>query len=207
MTLRHLQGPRTLLPQSGSSEKVQTNDSRMLSLVYRNGSLWAAHTVFLPAGGSATRSSVQWWEFHPDGAIQQLGRIDDDTATLFRAFPSIAVNSQNDVLIGYSLFSSSSFPSAAYSFRAGTDPASTTQAEVTLKMGEAEYFKTFGGPDNRWGDYSNTVVDPANDLDMWTIQEYAETPTGVDDLWGTWWGKIVVTPVVVKKRTGQVISD
>jgi hypothetical protein len=193
-------------PQSGSSSKVQVNDSRMLSLTYRNESLWAAHTVFLPAGGP-TRSAVQWWEFLPDGTINQFGRIDDGTATLFRAFPSLAVNSQDDVLIGYALFSSSIFPSAAYSFRNGTDTASTMQSEVTLKAGEAKYYKDFGGGRNRWGDYSNTAVDPANDLDMWTIQEYAETPNMTDDLWGTWWGKIAVTPGVVKKRTGQVVSD
>ncbi len=193
-------------PQSGTSSKIQVNDSRMLSLVYRNGSLWATHTVFLPAGGP-TRSAVQWWEFLPNGTVNQFGRIDDESATLFRAFPSLAVNAQNDVLIGYSVFSSSSFPSAAYSFRTGTDPANTLQAEATLKSGEAKYVKTFGGSRNRWGDYSNTVVDPSNDLDMWTIQEYAETPTGADDLWGTWWGKIAIAPVATKKRTGQVISD
>ncbi len=197
-------------PQSGTTDKVQNNDSRMLSLVYRNGSLWAVHTVFLPVGGP-TRSAIQWLEFLPDGTIQQFGRIDDSSATTFRAFPSLAVNSQGDVLIGYSTFSASIFPSAAYSFRSGTDTASTMQSEVTLKAGEAKYFKTFGGPDNRWGDYSNTVVDPVNDLDMWTIQEYAETPSmfGEDlfDRWGTWWGKIAVSPAVVKRRTGQVISD
>ncbi len=200
-------GDQDFAPQSGSSGKIQTNDSRMLSLTYRNGSLWAAHTVFLPAGGSPTRSAVQWWEFHPDGAVQQFGRIDDPTATIFRAFPSLAVNSQSDVLIGYSSFSASIFPSGAYSFRSGTDTASTLQSEVILKAGEAKYDKDFGTGRNRWGDYSNTVVDPSNDLDMWTIQEYAETPTGADDLWGTWWGKIAPTPAVVKKRTGQMISD
>ena len=26
---------------------------------------------------------------------------------------------------------------------------------------------------NRWGDYSSTVVDPVNDTDFWTVQEYA----------------------------------
>jgi hypothetical protein len=120
----------------------------------------------------------------------QFGRIDDGVPPLtFYAYPSLAVNKNNDVLIGYSRFSSSQFASANYSYRAGTDPANTLQPDVVLKAGEAPYNKTFGGPSNRWGDYSNTQVDPLDDKTLWTIQEYAAAPSGVDR-WGTWWGRI-----------------
>jgi hypothetical protein len=30
--------------------------------VYRNGSLWTAQTIFLPASGTPNRCSVQWWQ-------------------------------------------------------------------------------------------------------------------------------------------------
>jgi len=66
-----------------------------------------------------------------------------------------------------------------------------------LKTGEAPYYKTGqtmgipgGGTDNRWGDYSATVVDPTDNVTFWTLQEYAQTPdpgTGASR-WGTWWG-------------------
>jgi uncharacterized repeat protein (TIGR01451 family) len=65
-----------------------------------------------------------------------------------------------------------------------------------LKPGEGQYYKIgVVSQKNRWGDYSSTVVDPANDRDMWTIQEYAATPAGTgvnngDGRWGTWWGKL-----------------
>ena len=91
-------------PQLGSTQKIQNNDSRIQNAVYRNGSLWATHTVFLPAGG-ATRTAVQWWELTPTGTVKQRGRIDDATGQKFYAFPSIAVNKNSDVLIGYSSFS------------------------------------------------------------------------------------------------------
>jgi hypothetical protein len=194
-------------PQQGTTAKIQTGDSRLLTLVYRNGSLWAAQTVFLPGNTTPTRSAVQWWQFLPDGDVQQLGRIDDGTGTIFRAFPSLAVNSQNDVLIGYSTFSSNQFASGSYSFRAGSDLPNTMQSEVLLKGGEDTYFKDFGSGKNRWGDFSNTVVDPANDLDMWTIQEYAESHVSDESRWGTWWGKIAIAPVVTIKRRGQLVSD
>jgi hypothetical protein len=60
-----------------------------------------------------------------------------------------------------------------------------------MKAGEAPYYRTFGGPRNRWGDYSATCVDPVDDTTLWTIQEYAKTP---ESTWGTWWGKLELVP-------------
>jgi hypothetical protein len=185
-------------PQKDSAKLIDTGDTRMQSVVVRNGSIWGAHTIFLPAGGSPTRASVQWWQLTTAAAptLVQRGVIDDPNpadGTNFYAFPSLAVNANNDMLIGYSRFSVNQHPSANYAFRAGTDPANTLRDDTVLKAGEASYFKTFGGSSNRWGDYSNTVVDPANDLDMWTIQEYAATHVGTSESsnrWGTWWGRI-----------------
>src|SRR5260221_10076984 len=99
-------------------------------------------------------------------------------------YPSIAVNANNDVLIGYSRFSASQYASANYSFRLSCNAANTLQSDAVLKAGEGPYYKVgVTSQKNRWGDYSSTVVDPANDLDMWTIQEYAATParTGAND--------------------------
>jgi hypothetical protein len=185
-------GTDDFAPQLATTLKVQNNDSRIQNVIYRNGSLWCVHTLFLPAGSSPTRTAIQWWEISPTGTVRQRGRIDDATGNTFYAFPSIAVNSVNDVLIGYSRYSASQFVTANYSFRAGTDPLGSLRDDTVLKAGEASYFKTGSAtpPRNRWGDYSSTVVDPTNDKDMWTIQEYAATPAGGNDKWGTWWGRI-----------------
>jgi hypothetical protein len=203
-------GSADFAPQMGTSEKIQNNDSRMLTVVYRNGSLWTAQTIFLPAGGTPTRSAVQWGQFTPSGTIEQFGRIEDANGALFYAYPSLAVNSRNDALVGYSSFSANQFASAAYSFRAAGDPLNTMRSSLDFKAGEASYVKRFTGTRNRWGDYSNTVVDPLNDLDFWTIQEYAGTPAGGGcssncDRWGTWWAK--VSPPAARKRRAQVISQ
>lgn len=177
-------------PQLGTPARIATNDSRIQNVVYRNGSLWCAHTVFLPFPGTVLRSSVQWWQFDAAGNIQQRGRIDDPAGLNFFAFPTIAVNKFNDVLVGYSRFSATQYASANYSFRAASDVPNTLRDDAMLKAGEASYFKTFGGTSNRWGDYSSTVVDPANDTDLWTIQQYATQPSGGFDRWATWWGRI-----------------
>ncbi|HEX5734877.1 MAG TPA: BACON domain-containing carbohydrate-binding protein [Blastocatellia bacterium] len=177
-------------PQLGTPARIATNDSRIQNLVYRNGSLWCAHTAFLPFPGTVLRSSVQWWQFDAAGNIQQRGRIDDPSGLNFFAFPTIAVNLFNDVLVGYSRFSATQYASANYSFRAASDAPNTLRDDAVLKAGEASYFKTFGGASNRWGDYSSTVVDPVNDTDLWTIQQYATQPSGGFDRWATWWGRI-----------------
>lgn len=178
-----------IAPQPGKGTKINVSDSRMQTVVYRNGSLWCAHTVFLPATGTVTRSAIQWWQLDPTGKVEQFGRIDDSSGTIFRAYPSLAVNKNGDVLIGYSRFSPGEFASAAYSVRAHTDPLGSLREEVVYKAGEASYDR-FKDKKNRWGDYSHTVVDPKNDLDMWTIQEYARPKSGTLDRWGTWWAMV-----------------
>jgi hypothetical protein len=182
-------------PQLGSAEKLAANDSRMQTCVYRNGSIWCTHTVFLPSG-AATRSAVQWWQLTPSGAVLQRGRIDDPSGAKFFAFPSISVNSTNDALIGYSRFGADQYASGNYAYRQCGDPPGTTHDDTVLKAGEGPYTKKFSGAENRWGDFSATVVDPVNDAAMWTIQEYAALPdgSGADSgRWGTWWGG-VATP-------------
>jgi subtilisin-like proprotein convertase family protein len=183
-------GGADFAPQLGSAVKIQNNDSRMQNVVYRNGSLWCAQTVFLPSGASATRSAIQWWQLTTAGAITQRGRVDDSTGQKFYAFPSIAVNKNSDVLVGYSRFSGQIYAGSAYSFRGQADPVNTLRTEAGLKAGSDDYYKTFSGTRNRWGDYSSTVVDPVNDLDMWTIQEHADLASGGVSRWGTWWGRV-----------------
>ena len=187
-------------PQLGSAQKIQTNDARMQNVVYRNGSLWATHTIFLPAGGAPTRSSVQWWQIAPNNppatppGIVQSGRVDDPSGVNFYAFPSIAVNQNSDLLLGYSRFSASQYASGNYAFRAASDPPGTLRTDTVMKAGEAPYYKVFSSLRNRWGDYSHTYVDPVNDRDFWTIQEYAAPHLDGYDRWGTWWGKLVPPP-------------
>lgn len=173
-------------PQAGSSALIDNGDAHINNTVYRNGSLWAAQTVAVNS-----HSVVQWWQLTTSGSIQQQGRISPNDSYA-RAYPSIAVNANNAALIGYSIFSTGTYPSAAYSYRASSDSANTVESEVVFKSGLGPYYNVAGNPANanRWGDYSTTVVDPVNDVGFWTIQEYAETPNSAASdygVWGTWW--------------------
>jgi hypothetical protein len=178
--------------QLGSPHNIQVNDSRIRSAVVRGGYLWAAQGVLLPAA-SPSHAAAQWWQLEPDsGRVVQRGLLADPSGRASYAFPSLAVNSRGDMLIGYSRFSPDSYASAGFAYRAAEDAPGSLRPEALLKAGEAPYFKAFAGSNNRWGDYSATLVDPRNDLDFWTIQEYAALPAAGWDRWGTWWGHIVL---------------
>jgi hypothetical protein len=178
-------------PQAGTSTKIQANDSGISSACYRNGLIWAAHTIFLPAGGNPSRSAVQYWKIASTGSASEVVRFDDSTAATFFAFPSIAVNRTNGFVIGFSLFSPDSYAGAGFQYRSATDPASTSLH--VLKSGQAPYVNVDSKLRNRWGDLSETVVDPQDDSTLWTIQEYAAPPSGRSGQWGTWWGGIMPT--------------
>lgn len=174
-------------PQLGTSNKLQTNDDRIFSAVYMNNRIWCTHTVFLPATGAPTRSSVLWWQIDTFGNPLQTGLIDDPTATNFLAFPSIAANVNNDAMIGFTQFSASNYPNAAYAIHLGTDPVDSTRPWVVYRHGRNTYYKVFSGTENRWGDYSNTMIDPLNLTDFWTIQE---TSAATVNTWDTWWAHL-----------------
>lgn len=180
-------------PQYGSTNKIQAGDDRMESVFVRNNSIWATHTVFLPAG-APTRSAIQWLQYsiEPFEPVQ-AGRLDDADGHGHFGYPWLAVNKFNDVLIGFTRFSDTTYPSAAYAFRAESDRPSTFRNTYVYKAG-VDFFFLYS-PFNRWGDYSSTVADPLNETDFWTIQEYAETRSNAvkpeeQGRWGTWWAKV-----------------
>ncbi len=199
--------PQAPDPATGTTAEIDPGDARVLNAVFRNGAVWYTQTVALPAGGSPTRTAAQWVALDRFGDDLNGGRIDDPTATAtnggkWYAYPSLAVNANSDVLLGFSEFSASEFPSAAYALRAGSDPAGTMRMPSVAKQGDGYYEKTFGAPRNRWGDYSASQVDPVDDLSMWTVQEYAKPRIGGTSFWGTWWVKVAPSAPVSNPLMG-----
>jgi hypothetical protein len=184
-------------PQLGSESLVPTGFDWMMDCVYRNGSIWGTHEVQPTTGPS--RSAVQWWRVSPQGQRQDFGRIDDATGTFYYGMASVAANKNNDALIGFTRFSFTTFPSAGYAFRGSGDPAGTFRPAFIYRDGDGSYCC------DRWGDFSHTLVDPADDVKFWTVQEYSAGDVG----WGTWWAQVApegATSVAVKLKSG-VVTD
>ena len=156
--------------------KINVGDASVRgNVVFRNGGIYYAQTVGLPAGG-LTRTAAQWTQLNTSGDVVQGGRVEDPTATATNggrwfAYPSIAVNANNDILLGFGVFSSMEFASAGYAYHHNTDAAATMRQVALSKPGQDCYSKDGGSGSNRWGDYSHTMVDPTNDTSFWTIQE------------------------------------
>jgi len=180
----------------GKCRRIDVGDPRISSMPMLRGSrLWVTHSGWLPAGGPTNRTAVFWYELSTGSAaspVVQSGVIDGGSGVhLF--YPSIAVNSSGDALVGFTRSDAGRFAEAVRAGRIASDPPGTMRPVEVSKPGEDAYFKTFSGSRNRWGDYSATVVDPVDDTTFWTIQEYAATSVGTgtnDDRWGTWWQQV-----------------
>jgi hypothetical protein len=167
----------------GNDNNIDTSDTRVLNVVYRNGSVWATHHVVGPSG----KVEAAWYRIDPvSSTIVSQGRVNDPNRWYY--YPSIAVNQDNVAAIGFTGSSHTEFAGGYYTI---VWPSTGTADPVSLlKSGEAPYFKTLSGTSNRWGDFSATVVDPTDGTSFWTLQEYAQLPD-TRSRWGTWWGKIV----------------
>lgn len=195
-------------PQQGGGTPIDTGDIRLANLVYRGGRLFTTHTV-TPSIADNTRTEVAWYEIDPAAArtsvttagppVQQ-GRISDPARFYF--YPSIAVNANRDIVIGFSGSSPTEFAGAYYSTRGASDSAGTTSAPALLRAGQGSYVRIGSSGRNRWGDFSATCLDPSADNTFWTIQEYVVST----DTWGTWWGAVTISTVPSPLGSGGIFG-
>jgi hypothetical protein len=173
------------------------------------------------------KTAAQWWQINPTvetgGAVPpiQRGRIVDPLADncnsasatsnpaeragcpgqrgQFFIFVGIAVNKNNDVLLGFTQSSPLTYPSGAYAMRRAADPPNTMRDVVVFRSGASNYNIGSGSGtarQNRWGDYSMSMTDPIDDTDFWTTQEYSPPRTfltalgGIAAPWATWWARV-----------------
>ena len=182
-------------PQSGSSTEIEVNDRRTLHAVWRNNSLWMTTTITPNSGSDIGQTTAHWVQLNTtilgSTTLTDQGDVggEDIASGTFTFFPSIAVNINEDVIVGFSASASTIFPGAYYAGRFVGDPAGTVNPSVVVRAGLDYYVRTFGGSSNRWGDYSGASVDPKDDKSFWVFNEYASTRgsgTPPDDgRWGT----------------------
>src|SRR5260370_8127673 len=85
--------------------------------------------------------------------------------------PSLTVDKNGNMAIGYRALSSSVFPSIRYNGRLTTDTLGTLgQGESILIAGTGAFTGS-----SRWGDYSYSSVDPTDGCTFWHTNEYLTT--------------------------------
>lgn len=189
--------------QDGGDNTIEDGDTRIMNgVIYANGSLWFTHNVFLPAD-TPTHTGVDWWQINPVTlSVEQFGRLEDITENTFYYYPSLAVNANNDMVLGYCISSTTYYPSAAYSFRFSADAPGTLRNTYIYQYGKGSYDKTFGGGRNRWGDFTGTAVDPV-DGSFWNFNQYS----GITNSWATTIAHIADSNVACKAKAGFVYSN
>ena len=197
-------------PQMNSAHTIEVNDRRLLHAVWRNNALWATTTVLPSSGPDLNQATAHWFKFNTTNlnaiSVADQGNIggEDIASGTFTFFPSISVNMNNDVGIGFAASGPNIFPGAYYTARQAGDPAGTIQPSQTLRTGVSYYYRAFGGSKNRWGDYSGTALDPSDHTTFWVFNEYAMSRGSIlpqhpteDGRWATAWGSFMADPVSV----------
>ncbi len=175
------------IPQPGTPNVVNAvSNFVMFRAAYRNyidhESLVVSRTVDPSVSGVV--AGVRWHDIRLSGTpnatcptypcIYQEGTIADVANGRSRWLPAIAMDSAENILVGYSTTGKTDGVenhSSRYTGRAkGDPPGSMTVPETTIVTGTANStVSTF------WGDYASMSIDPADDCTFWYVSQYFTT--------------------------------
>jgi len=170
------------ITQPGTTQKLAVGEGALMNrMQYRNfgsyQSMLCCHTVDV---NGANRAGVRWYELRrTTGAwsIYQQGTYSPGSAENYW-MASIAQNGDGDIALGFSVSSTTTYPSIKYTGRnAGDALGVMTLTEQTIYAGAASQYGT-----HRWGDYSMMSVDPTDDKTFWYTNEYINSSTE----WSDW---------------------
>ncbi len=171
----------------GGTPLISSNESGMKSSpIYRDGYLWAVHSVRNPT--SITSTSLRYYKIDvSNNTISE--EITFGAADHWYLFPNLTVDKDQNIAINYTRTSLTEYASAYYTTRLATDHPGL-DGSTLLKAGLGNYVVTFGGTRNRWGDYHGIYLDPLTEYNIWMFTEYA----AATNIWGTWVGEIRLVP-------------
>jgi PKD repeat protein len=162
------------IKQKGTQKKLDAIPMVIMNVPqYRNfGSyqtIVCCHTVDVDATNHA---GIRWYELRRTNGtwtLRQSGTYAPDGNS--RWMGSIALNGSNEIGLGYSVSSSSTYPGIRY---CGQSASAYASAEAILDISEEiiQNGSTSQTSYNRWGDYSSISVDPENDHTFWFTSEY-----------------------------------
>lgn len=173
------------VPALGSTATLDGLEDRLYAAAIRLNrltgirSLWTAHNIQVNTSGVAQsgggRNGSRWYEirnFTGTPTLTQSGTLFDSSATNPDNYwiPSITMSGQGHVALGASVAGAARRTAIAAAGRLSGDALGTTRA-ATFVSPSAFNYNAQGSSPQRWGDYSRTVVDPVDDMTMWTFQE------------------------------------
>ena len=130
-------------------------------------SIVVSHSV--DADGADT-AGMRWAELRNKGgswAVHQAGTYAPADGEN-RWMGSVAQDRKGNIALGYSVSSTSTFPSIRYTGRSAHDTLGQMGSEQSCHAGSGSQI----GSANRWGDYSSMSVDPEDNCTFWYTNEY-----------------------------------
>ena len=169
------------IEQPGTAQKLDAISQILMNRVnYRyiggQGRIVCNHTVDV----DTDHAGVRWYELRKTGSNPWVKYQESTYAPDAdnRWMGSISMNENGDIALGFSVSSSSTYPSIRFTGRNSSDALnSMTVAEQSIYDGA--YSQTTG---SRWGDYSTMRVDVNDGQTFWYSSEYVSSSSG----WYPW---------------------
>jgi uncharacterized membrane protein len=170
------------IPQKDVTYSLDSlGDRLMYRLAYRN---FSDHQTWLVSHSVTAGSSVgeRWYEFHAPETTTNLSVFQQGTFapdSNYRWMGSIAMDQSQDIALGYSVSSSTMYPSISYTGWVPGDTLGQMEAEALIVGGAGSQI----GTSNRWGDYTSIALDAQDDCTFWYTNQYYATTASFD--WST----------------------
>lgn len=165
-------------PQPEYPETIETNNKRLLDLVWRRGHLWGTTTVNPPPGTGQHREATALFAKidvrelgRPSLAVAEHLGGEDIEAGAHTYFPSVAVDRDGNAAFGFSLSGPDTYANSYLVTRPSSGPLSPTYLAAKDPYRDP-YLRTDSDGENRWGDYSDVEIDPV-DGSVWAINQVA----------------------------------
>jgi len=188
-------------PQLGNPCNIDTLGKGAMDASWHDGSLWVTFT--LPFDGQATAYWVKVDTTNSNSlTVADQGKIeaDDIAPRTHTFFPSIAVNMNGVVVMGFAASAETIYAGAYAVVRDDAiDPPGEVSATQVIRAGTSPYPYQWGSCSrNRWGDYTSVAVDPVDEDCFWVYNEYAS-----ENIWKTAWGRVCVDSDDKKSKSGK----
>jgi hypothetical protein len=168
------------IPQKGTNTPAEVlSDRLMYRLQFRkfsdHWSMVCNHTV----NAGSNIAGIRWYEMqkttgNPWTVHQQSTYAPADNKCRWMA--SAAMDTANNIALGFSISSGTMYPAIKYTGRMKNDaPNTMSLPERGIVYGGGSNPSMDGGNTCRWGDYSSMTVDPTDGTTFWYSQQYFAT--------------------------------
>jgi len=165
--------------QAGSAVLLDTGDDRMLSVAWRNNSLWlTGNEACTPTGDSSARSCLRLVELATDTATVRQD-MTFGASGVYDYYPALRPDAAANLHVVFTSSSASTFAGAQVTGRLATDPPNTLGPSTQIRAGGGAQTD----PSGRMGDYSAAALDPSDTSLVWVVAEYIQASGGAN--WGT----------------------